>query len=427
MVTPQAKWLSSEEVVGEEESVRAEDTVVVVERATTTFLQRTAPTSPPGGSRLSGTLGKISRGNKGKEFAVPRTLSRKMSRETIESIALAEERKRKQASWLIDPRKSKFVGRWDGVTGIALLFTALFTPYEISYMGTAELGGVRFVINRLVDLIFMVDLVLQFFLMYSYQKSIVDRVRWVDDQGTIAKHYLKSWFGLDIVSVLPFWILDYTGDPCGGGNSSMGSLLRVVRLMRCIKMIRLVRASRLVKRWQAKMPMSHGALAMIKCLVAIALFGHWFACIWTLQTSFASTPLETWLGSEGCGGPGAPLCVPTPGFDETKPWGGFAPPGCEGTPGRMPAVDPGVCQSAEAMYITSIYLAIVTITSVGYGDTTPTTPSETVVLTFLMMVSALMWGLVIATFSGIFSTMNPADTAFRNNMDEVNTFMRSCA
>ena len=58
------------------------------------------------------------------------------------------------SKYLIDPRKSKFVGRWDGVTGIALIFTALFTPYEISYMGTAELRGVRFV----VDLIFMAQL-----------------------------------------------------------------------------------------------------------------------------------------------------------------------------------------------------------------------------------------------------------------------------
>jgi len=84
-----------------------------------------------------------------------------------------------------------------------------------------------------------------------------------------------------------------------------------------------------------------------------------------------------------------------------------------------------VCEGPGAIYASSMYLAIVTITSVGYGDITATNVSETVVLTVLMMLSALMWGLVIGTFSGIFSTMNPSETAFRNVMDELNHFMRN--
>jgi hypothetical protein len=338
-------------------------------------------------------------------------------------VEMREKERKRMARMLIDPRTSAFVGWWDVVTALALLFTATFTPFEISFLGTAELLSVRFFLNRFIDAIFTFDLGTQFFVMFPQQKSIVESVYWVDDLNAIMLNYLKGWFTLDLISILPFWIFDYTQGDCtwptrGGGSSDLAStnLLRLVRLMRCIKMIRLVRASRLVKRWQTKVPMSHATLSMTKCLVAITFFGHWFACFWALQTSFADSRLDTWLNQLGS----HQWCLPTPNFNDTAP-----PEGCEdAAPGTI-YIDVGVCESAGSIYASSMYLAIVTITSVGYGDITATNVSETVVLTLLMMMSALMWGLVIGTFSGIFSTMNPSETAFRNVMDELNHFMRN--
>ena len=338
--------------------------------------------------------------------------------QSIRSLVEAKEKERKRvARLLIDPRTSAFVGRWDVVTALALLFTAIFTPFEISYLGTAELVSVRFFLNRLIDAIFTFDLGTQFFVMFPQQKSVVESVYWVEDLKVIMRNYLQGWFALDLVSILPFWIFDYTS-ACSGDTSST-NLLRLVRLMRCIKMIRLVRASRLVKRWQTKVPMSHATMSMTKCLIAIAFFGHWFACVWTLQTSFADSRLDTWLNQLGS----HQWCLPTPGFDPTAPPEGCGPP-ADATIETI-YVDSGVCDSPGAIYAASLYLAIVTITSVGYGDITATNVSETVILTILMMLSALMWGLVIGTFSGIFSTMNPSETAFRNVMDELNHFMRN--
>ena len=331
-------------------------------------------------------------------------------------VEMREKERKRTERMLIDPRTSTFVGRWDVVTALALLFTAIFTPFEISFLGTAELVSVRFVLNRVIDAIFTFDLFTQFFVMFPQRKSIVDSEYWVDDLKLIMLNYLKGWFSLDLISILPFWIFDYTSSGCSG-DTSKTNLLRLVRLMRCIKMIRLVRASRLVKRWQTKVPMSHATLSMTKCLIAIAFFGHWFACAWTLQTSFAETPLDTWLNQLGS----HQWCLPTPDFDSTAP-----PDGCPPSDDvETVYIDAGVCEGPGAIYASALYLAIVTITSVGYGDITATNVSETVVLTVLMMLSALMWGLVIGTFSGIFSTMNPSETAFRNVMDELNHFMKN--
>jgi hypothetical protein len=44
--------------------------------------------------------------------------------------------------------------RWDIVTMLSLLFTAVVTPVEVAFLATA-LNGL-FVLNRLVDMIFIV-------------------------------------------------------------------------------------------------------------------------------------------------------------------------------------------------------------------------------------------------------------------------------
>ena len=38
---------------------------------------------------------------------------------------------------IIDPRMSKYMAYWDTVTMLAILFTALVTPYEIAYLPMA--------------------------------------------------------------------------------------------------------------------------------------------------------------------------------------------------------------------------------------------------------------------------------------------------
>ena len=57
---------------------------------------------------------------------------------------------------LIDPRKSKRIGYWDGLTSLALIYTALVTPAEVALLECATSAlEPFFMINRVVDGIFM--------------------------------------------------------------------------------------------------------------------------------------------------------------------------------------------------------------------------------------------------------------------------------
>ena len=124
---------------------------------------------------------------------------------------------------------------------MALLTVVLFlTPYEVAFLAPSV--GVLFIINRVLDLVFFCDMVIQFFL--AYQNGPEEGSTWVKSLPMIRKRYMKGWFAVDLFSVLPFWIFgtvvkttddvgadaDQSG---GGGAESLLRVIRAVRLLRC--------------------------------------------------------------------------------------------------------------------------------------------------------------------------------------------------
>jgi hypothetical protein len=66
---------------------------------------------------------------------------------------------------LVDPRTSQWLHIWDSVIGVALIFTAIYLPYEVAFfLQDLDDGGaayVNFVLNRVLDLLFLFDTVLR--------------------------------------------------------------------------------------------------------------------------------------------------------------------------------------------------------------------------------------------------------------------------
>ena len=68
-----------------------------------------------------------------------------------------------QRRCVIDPRTSAWIGWWDGIMSLALVFTGIVTPVEVGFMAIPDERWVDplFIINRFVDLVFLFDLGLQ--------------------------------------------------------------------------------------------------------------------------------------------------------------------------------------------------------------------------------------------------------------------------
>ena len=114
-----------------------------------------------------------------------------------------------------------------------------------------------------------------------------------------------------------------------------------------------------------------------------------------LQASFAPDKTDTWLGGN------ANLCTST-----SSPAGAAAVVTCGG---------------AGAVYMAALYWAVMTITSIGYGDVaaTPNNVSEQAVATLLMLLSAIGWGLVLGTIVSNLNRADPDADHFTETMSEV--------
>eukprot|EP00966_Prymnesium_polylepis_P228228 5282040-Prymnesium_polylepis.2 len=160
--------------------------------------------------------------------------SRLNRKEMWEDVRRLDERLRRTNRWLLNPR-AKAMQYWDFVTLGALFFTATVTPYEVCMMWADTKVDPLFIINYFVNSIFLIDMCFNFLL--PYRASIKQGGDMIKSHRRIARNYLKSWFLLDFISILPFDILVVAGViNTEAVNPSMLRMVRMIRLMRLLKL-----------------------------------------------------------------------------------------------------------------------------------------------------------------------------------------------
>ena len=320
---------------------------------------------------------------------------------------------------LLDPLNSSLLLKWDIVTALALLFTATLTPFEIAFIDQAESpANAWFIVNRVVDLIFIVDMVLQFFIAYEDRRKnkahgtgffYTREVIW--DRRRICRHYLLGSFSVDLVSILPSF-LDVL--PLMTQESNIGidtRAMRALRVLRLIKLIRLMRAQRVISRVSSRISISHTSQTLISCLVAILLASHWYACIMALQASFHPSLSDTFLGTFGyCDDSFATSTEAT-----TESGGGVLAR-------KLARECPGL--DLAQWYIAAFSWSSMVITGTGGTDAYPSKNSvaETILVVFLVIFGALLWTQVLAAFCDMATNADPGAIEYRQLVDEVNRF-----
>ena len=121
-----------------------------------------------------------------------------------------------------------FIHTWLNLYFRALSYVTVVTPFRVSFILYDDIQWIIF--DILIDTIFIIDIFVNFFsAYYDHQFQIII------DNKLIAKTYLKSWFILDFVSVLPLSYLMQTYH----GYSSLTRLSRLPRLYRLFKIAKL--------------------------------------------------------------------------------------------------------------------------------------------------------------------------------------------
>ena len=82
-----------------------------------------------------------------------------------------------------------------------LLIVSLIVPVRLAFVERDSASW--FVFYTITDVFFLIDLILTFFTSVPDEKRVYE----ITDKEVIAKKYLKGWFWIDLVSILPFDIL----------------------------------------------------------------------------------------------------------------------------------------------------------------------------------------------------------------------------
>ncbi|CAD7939704.1 unnamed protein product [Amoebophrya sp. A25] len=317
-------------------------------------------------------------------------------------------------AFLIDPTAG-YMRIWDLVVMAALLFTCIVTPFEVGFIlplsgGSCGITALA-VCNRCVDGIFLKDMIMQFFLKVE-QKSRRGTVL-LRDQRLIIRKYLTGWFIIDFLSIIPYDLIT-----CWSGES-LGTF-RIFRLLRLMKLARIFRASRLFKRWQDHISLTFASIALMKFGLGILLLSHWVACLWGL-TGLEFTGRPTNCFGDGPGGT-------NPDRDRFNDWDGSSWVRSTFVPGNNPddarsyhKDDP--CDEF-VVFLIALHWSVMTITSIGYGDITPTQWQEYLICVLVMFIASFSWAYVMGNACSVIMNMNPVRVEFEQAMDQLNSMMK---
>jgi hypothetical protein len=164
---------------------------------------------------------------------------------------------------------------------IILIFTAATTPLNLAF--TDKDDAIWTVINNTIDALFALDIVLCFFTAFEDENEEL-----IYNKKIIAIKYLKSWFFIDIMSIMPVSDFLDTGD-----FSNLARIARLPKLYRLIRMVKLVRIMKIVKERNNISKYISDVLKINAAVERLAFFCfiffmlvHIISCFWVIIANF---------------------------------------------------------------------------------------------------------------------------------------------
>ncbi|XP_066943827.1 potassium voltage-gated channel unc-103 isoform X23 [Macrobrachium rosenbergii] len=300
---------------------------------------------------------------------------------------------------------SPFKAVWDWIILLLVIYTAVFTPYVAAFLLNEQEKARKnhdqydspiVYIDLIVDIMFMVDIVINFRTTYVNHNDEV-----VSHPGKIALHYLRGWFLIDVVAAIPFDLLLVTDSEPHATASTERDLEQeadeektttLIGLLKTARLLRLVRVARKIDRYS-----EYGAAVLLLLMATFALIAHWLACIWYAIGNAERPGLPHkigWLDH---------LANATHQYYYSNNTGG---------------------PSLRAKYVTALYFTFSSLTSVGFGNVAPNTDAEKIFTILVMLIGSLMYASIFGNVSAIIQRLYAGTARYHTQLMRVKEFIR---
>uniref|UniRef100_A0A672K6Z6 Voltage-gated delayed rectifier potassium channel KCNH4 n=1 Tax=Sinocyclocheilus grahami TaxID=75366 RepID=A0A672K6Z6_SINGR len=274
-----------------------------------------------------------------------------------------------------------FKAGWDWLILLATFYVAVTVPYNVCFTvvgGRDELMTPRnppSVSDILVEILFMLDIVLNFRTTFVSTSGQV-----VYDARSICVHYVTTWLFVDLIAALPFDLL----------YAFNVSVYFGVHLLKTVRLLRLLRLLQKLERYS-----QYSAVVLTLLMSMFALLAHWMACVWyiigrsEIENNSPGSWDIGWLHELGK---------------------------------RLAVLGGG--PSIRSSYVTSLYFALSSLTSVGFGNVSANTDSEKIFSICTMLIGALMHAAVFGNVTAIIQRMYSRRSLYHTRTKDLKDFIR---
>jgi CRP-like cAMP-binding protein len=278
----------------------------------------------------------------------------------------------KNTPFLIFP-ENKLLILWTFISTIIIILQAFCIPFVLAFQ-----------INDSSTWLFLEVASCCFFLaemLLNFNIAIYKDGTLVEDRKEIRQHYMKNWFIVDAISLIPIATLPFFS--LSRFSRTWASFLQYVKLLALFRLLKLRSLSaKLQERISSKLL---STLYMLAEIMIIELFiAHILACSFYAIGIYESTFYpNVWMTQ-----------IHLDYF------------------------------TIEELYITALYWSITTMATVGYGDVKPITPSEVGFVVAAMILACIVFGYIIGAIEGVILTYTSASNKRREMLVNINDFMK---
>jgi CRP-like cAMP-binding protein len=278
---------------------------------------------------------------------------------------------------------------WQAVLVVMICYNMLFVPYELAYgeCGTSETTDT---LDAISDAFFILDVVVQLHVMLVIHENHTDRTLIVDDRSVIAKEYLRFQFWVDVISI---------GPPFGSEKKAEAELSEAkyfrVGSLKILKLFRIAKAFKILANMVTVSASVVQRFNVAKLILLIIYCSHLLGCAFSGVARWSETS-NNWVEGRGV-------------YADTSAVFGSCGSDSHTTPTEE--------------YVSALYWAAMTLTTVGYGDVTAQNKWEMLFSTAVMIGGAIFYALVLGSVTSAIQELSSGDQAMLLKLKLVDKFI----